>query len=262
MHYLKYISKRRLGLFFFHKLKLFFRLYGNLVIFLTSESFNHKNSQGVFFYGLQRSGTNILKEIFIDHGLPILNFREYPHNSNLNRHFRFRTDSIPVAAVAKYFPRVEVLHPAAIVPMCFVKPNAHYIVVVRDFDEWIVSILRWGDVNSWFQNPEAKYRPVDALCIDYIKYCETWLYLKENADLNLRLFAFKSKSLSSDISEFLGMEVDLGLYENKRYRGSLYRDQDLRGDKKDEDKQELISQLDNVLYLRAKELFEEIQLKG
>lgn len=258
MKYLKYISKKRLFLFYAYRIRGFFYNYKNLFIFLFKAYVKKNKSDQILFYGLQRSGTNILKAIMQDNGIVISNTSEYPANSNLNRHFRFRFNYVPISSIADYFPRTEVLIDSVKLPDCFIDKQLKYIISVRDFDEWIVSIATWGNKHRWFVNNDAMMKSLDNFAIDYIEYCKLWINLANDESTNIKIFPFNSKSIQADVKNYLDIDVDIKFYENKTYRGSEDHHK-LKNKKNLYNKTFILESIDDDLRKQAKKLFNIIK---
>lgn len=258
MEYVKYIPKKRLILFYFYRIRKFLFSYKNLLIYLFKEIMFKNKNDGFLFYGLQRSGTNILKKIMQDNGTLINNPDEYPANSNINRHFRFRSECVPVSSLADYFPKPEVLFDSSTMPQCFIDNRIKYIVSVRDFDEWILSIVTWGDKHRWFDGYNTKINSLNYFAIDYIKYCQHWINLANNPSINIKIFPFSSKSIKADVKNFLNMDINMEYYENKTYRGSKdFHNQ--KNIKSIDNKNNILDSVDDDLRKQAKKLFNVIK---
>lgn len=224
---LRHTSVKKLFLFLYYYIRIFLTHHVNLLklmltFMLKRVGLNRDVRRPVLLYGLQRSGTNLVKSVLFDHGVNVVNFSEYPPQSRWNRHFRFRSDSIPTRALAGYFPRQEVLVDEAILPDCFIDNNFDYYILVRDFDQWIISIMKWGQKNRWYINGPSKQNVINSLATDYIRYLETWIAIKQNRnDISVIFIPFDDQSWSGTIGETLGLNVDHKDYIDRKFRGSF-----------------------------------------
>lgn len=256
----KNTSVKKLFLFFYYYIRIFLIHHINLhklmlTFMLKRVGLKHDIRRPVLLYGLQRSGTNLVNSILFDHGVNVINFSEYPPWSKWNRHFRFRSDSIPTKAVTSYFPRQEVLVDEAILPDCFIDNNFDYFILVREFDQWIISIMKWGQKNRWYNNGSSKQKVINALATDYIRYLETWIAIKQSRNnINIVFIPFDDQSWSGKIGEILDMNLDQSDYVEKKFRGSYdykssqHKESDFLSD----------CSIDSVLHSRALGLYNDI----
>jgi len=227
----------------------------NLSLRLKRGGTNYDIGKPILLYGLQRSGTNLIKTVLLDCGVNVVNFSEYPPQSRWNRHFRFRSDSIPTKALANYFSRQEVLKDVATLPKCFIDNNYDYFILIRDFDQWIISIMKWGKKNRWYSKGSSKQDIINSLVFDYIRYLETWISIKQKQrDISVIFLPFDHQSWDSDIREILDLNVNRQDYLNKKLRGSY----DYKPSHSIGDDFLLDCTIDSALHARAIELYEDI----
>lgn len=133
-------------------------------------------SRGIVHHGLQRSGTNYLNDCLWICGTPPLNSFDDKRNSPRHKHCRWYANkkAIPEFIAEKYNGTLFVDHIEAINTICGYPSNTAHLVVKKNENDWLASIMNWGIKCNWFKNKCHAVENLDFLIADYENYYKFW----------------------------------------------------------------------------------------
>ena len=170
--------------------------------------------EGSMLYGLQRSGTNIVNIALGDYGVCVLNKYELPVYSVFNRHHRFRSQLVPTRSLAEYFLKSELqTGPINIKARC--------IVVIREPESWLNSIIRWGIANSWFKENEINHTLISAFSQDYLLYLDFWRRQRDEYPQKVKIIKFTNEYWDLELNDMFQLTIQKSTYADIKVRGSL-----------------------------------------
>lgn len=233
-----YLKKRRDFFYNINYLKFYFY------------NFINTKSEKSLLYGLQRSGTNIVRKVLIDNKINIINPMDLPPNSIYNRHFRFRENQIPTKSLSEYFIQTEKLKDNFDINSLLLASKYKFLIVIREPEEWLSSICSWSSKNKWF---ELNKRDEAALLLDdYIKYYNFWLNYSLEPKSNIKFIIFKRDSWDINLEKLFNIHVNKKTYSNARLRGNKHFDPKIKPESY------LINDKDAINLKSAKDIFSKI----
>ena len=151
-----------------------------------------KNSSTLVFHaGIQRSGTNFLREI-IENGfcINILNKIDPMPNSFNHKHFRIFDKKEFIIMDVKYHNDIQINCYSDYEKLLGVK-NIKILVIYKDPINWLLSIKRWAIKCKWIDSENF----FDDVMMDYLKeydlYYSKWKELSLSSSGRIKLFQYE-----------------------------------------------------------------------
>lgn len=169
------------------------------------------------FHGLQRSGTNHSLKLLRQGGIYVLNRYDPPRNHPRHKHFRWQDDKTSISTDPRYFNTLHAADYRAINLLCRYPADTPHLVVFRPPQDWLASLMRWGQENSWFKSPSAAMDAglIDAALKDWDSYHFYWHKLARKTPRQIRIHCHND--ICAQPSEFIeNLRQWLGApYENR-----------------------------------------------
>lgn len=129
-----------------------------------------------YLYGLQRSGTNVIKTFLLQ--MYDIKFNNLGDRNNVShKHFRIYDDKTKIPRCIQHQYRNNIIinyYEDLINSLNENINNVKIIVVIKDIFSWLISIEKWGEKCKW--SPFIK----DEFLNEYKLYVEKWLTLSKN----------------------------------------------------------------------------------
>lgn len=104
---------------------------------------------GVAHQGIQRSGTNYLRELLVRSGYLVTNAVD-PHRDDVrHKHFRWQDDKATITMDRKYLNNRHVNSLEGLNEACGYAPGQRHVLVFKRPGDWLSSIWSWGVANDW-----------------------------------------------------------------------------------------------------------------
>lgn len=169
-------------------------------------------------YGLQRSGTNYLKEIVLKNFAEVEFYNGKERRLPTHKHFRLYDDKSVVPEELYEndlkFATFQAFDQAA--QELVGKPELRYVVVIKHPYSWYLSLTRMAREINWASfNPDADFQP--QYVEDYNHFYRKWFQFAQEEPQ--RIFFFKYEDLLSDRDRVLSdLQQQFGLSRKKDLR--------------------------------------------
>ena len=149
--------------------------------------------KNIALHGIQRSGTNYINQYLLRLGVYVINYKGLKDCTH--KHFRWYSNKHNIPSVKKIMDGEDILTADSLEQLnkiCKYPNNMHHLVVIKNREKWIISILNWGIKCEWFDSVEDAITHVEEMIKDYDEYYRFWRLLQEKNPNNVHLVSLES----------------------------------------------------------------------
>ena len=177
--------------------KLTIKILNKLLYFL--KLINHTFSKTflkkkyVAHHGLQRNGTNFLLYTLKRLNVSVINEYDKKRNKPNHKHFRWypAKKNIPKQIYSEYYNSLNVENVHELNAICNFPSDTKHIVIYKDINPSLVSMLNWGIRVGWFASKQDALRSSYSFKLDYQLYYEFWNKLANQDPDYVQLLSFE-----------------------------------------------------------------------
>ena len=128
------------------------------------------------YHGLQRSGTNYLLSCLKRLEVNVLNRFDPERNDPRHKHFRWQPEKSSIPTVIRnQYGNCETANSLRELNQLARWPSiTRHLVIRKDHDEWLQSVLNWGLRCAWFTTKDVALSSLSSFSDDYSAYFEFW----------------------------------------------------------------------------------------
>ena len=170
-----------------NKLFYFYRLINHTI----SKRFLKKKY--IAHHGLQRNGTNFLLHALRHLDVDVINEFDKKRNKPQHKHFRWYSskENIPEQIYAEYFNSLIAENVHEVNALCNFPRDTKHIVIYKEENSSIVSVLNWGIRVGWFNSKQDALNSYYLYKLDYRLYYSFWKKLANHNPDYVQLLSFE-----------------------------------------------------------------------
>lgn len=171
----------------------------------------------VVHQGIQRSGTNYLRELLDYAGYFVVNGADPARDSPRHKHFRWQDDKSSIVMDGAYRNDKHVDTIAALNKTAGFRADDKHVVLFKEPSRWLSSIYEWGLKNQWTE-PDADFFGEPSLAPAWARewdaYYSKWFDLAAQGSGRVHIVCYESlaehpKEQMAMIHAFLGEEGEV-----------------------------------------------------
>lgn len=148
-----------------------------------SQSLNR--SEYVAHHGIERSGTNYISRCLEELSLTPVNKYNSPEDRPTHKHFRWQPNKDTIvppfsSSCWSHYNELRVSSIHSLNKLAGYPVRTRHIVVKKELNSWLISILNYGLNVKWFLSEEDALSTIDIVKVDYKSYYDFWQLMERD----------------------------------------------------------------------------------